>query len=187
MRSARAPRSSGSKLGDMARPCLAEHRLAHSMPMEAPRVRGVGDCTRLIPTLGDPCGTSGPRIDRLPSTRPPWWRRQYRELKNYFSAPASVPLISLDQYRTERILKQLHVTFESATAARPSRVVGAPRPRLDRRTHSRPTEAPRAPTLRRAPATGRGDLRGAAWPHLDIGPYPSSTTRTRPSLPSRAP
>ena len=26
--------------------------------------------------------TTGPRIDRIPSTRPPWWRRQYRELKN---------------------------------------------------------------------------------------------------------
>ena len=29
-------------------------------------------------TLGALGETSGPRIDRIPSTRPPWWRRQYR-------------------------------------------------------------------------------------------------------------
>ena len=41
---------------------------------------------------------TGPRIDRIPLARPPWWRRQYRELKKYFfSPPVSVPLISLDQ------------------------------------------------------------------------------------------
>ena len=30
---------------------------------------GVGDCARLVPTPGDPRETSGPRIDRIPSTR----------------------------------------------------------------------------------------------------------------------
>ena len=35
--------------------------------------------------------------------RPPWRDRQYRELKKlFFRPPVSVPLISLDQYRTER-------------------------------------------------------------------------------------
>ena len=27
----------------------------------------------MVPTLGGPRETSGPRIDRTPSTRPPWW------------------------------------------------------------------------------------------------------------------
>ena len=43
------------------------------------RARGVGVCPRLIPTLGDPRETSGPRIDRIPSTRPSWC--PYRESK----------------------------------------------------------------------------------------------------------
>jgi hypothetical protein len=59
---------------------------------------GTGDCTRPLPTKNDSRETSGPRIDRIPPTRPPWWRRQYRELKkNFFRPPGSVPLISLDQ------------------------------------------------------------------------------------------
>ena len=62
------------------------------------RSRGVGACARLVPTISALRATSGPQIDRFPSTRPPWWRRQYRELKKlFFSAPISVPLISLDQ------------------------------------------------------------------------------------------
>ena len=46
------------------------------------RACGVGACPRLLPTKSDPRETSGPRIDRIPPTRPPWWRRQFRELKN---------------------------------------------------------------------------------------------------------
>ena len=42
-------------------------------------VGGVGDCPRLVTTEKAPRETSGPRIDRIPPTRPPWWRRQYRE------------------------------------------------------------------------------------------------------------
>jgi len=45
------------------------------------RTRGVGDCTRLVPTSSDLRATSGPRIDRIPPTRPSWRDRQYRELK----------------------------------------------------------------------------------------------------------
>ena len=60
-------------------------------------VRGVGDCARLTRTLGDPGETLGPQIDRIPSTRPPWWHRQYRELKKLtFRPPVRAPLISLD-------------------------------------------------------------------------------------------
>ena len=41
------------------------------------RARGVGDCPCLVPTVSDPGETSGPRIDRIPPTRPPWRRRQF--------------------------------------------------------------------------------------------------------------
>ena len=52
------------------------------------RAYAVGDCTCIVPTLGDPRETSGPRIDRIQPARPPWRRRQYRELKKYiFFAP----------------------------------------------------------------------------------------------------
>ena len=67
------------------------------------RACGVGACACIVQTLSELRETSGPRIDRIPQTRPPWWRRQYRELKkNFFRPPGSVPLISLDHYRTER-------------------------------------------------------------------------------------
>ena len=39
-------------------------------------VGGVGDCTCLVPTQNDFRKASGPPIDRIPPTRPPWWRRQ---------------------------------------------------------------------------------------------------------------
>ena len=59
-------------------------------------VGGVGDCTCLVPTIVDFGETSGPRIDRIPQTRPPWWRRQYRELKKLlFSTPSYVSNRSL--------------------------------------------------------------------------------------------
>ena len=52
------------------------------------RVCGVGACARLLPTKSDPWGTSGPHIDRIPSTRPSRRDRQYRELKKvFFFAP----------------------------------------------------------------------------------------------------
>ena len=50
------------------------------------RACGVGDCPRLVSTLGDSRETSGPRIDRIPPTRPPWWRRRHR------GVPARGPL-----------------------------------------------------------------------------------------------
>jgi hypothetical protein len=34
------------------------------------RACGIGACARLLPTKSDPRETSGPRIDRIPSTRP---------------------------------------------------------------------------------------------------------------------
>ena len=57
------------------------------------RACGVGVCARLVATLSDLRKTSGPRIDRIPPTRPPWRRRQYRELKKLiFLAPSMCPI-----------------------------------------------------------------------------------------------
>ena len=63
----------------------------------SPGARGVGACARLLPTKSDPRETSGPQIDRIPSTRPSWRDRQYRELKKKKNRPpVSAQLISLD-------------------------------------------------------------------------------------------
>ena len=76
-------------------------------------------CRRLPtsnPTLGDPRETSGPQIDRIPSTRPSWWRRQYRELKKLFFSPPSKCAIDLfGPVANRAILKQLHVTSRSSS------------------------------------------------------------------------
>ena len=82
------------------------------------RACGVGACARLLPTKSDPRETSGPRTDRIPSTWPSWRDRQYRELKKYFyRPPASVPLISLDQKRTERYSSRcIHVCFKPSVS-----------------------------------------------------------------------
>ena len=56
-----------------------------------------GDHPCLVPTLGDPGETSGLQIDRIPPTRPSWWRRQYRELKKLrFLTPSKCPIDSMD-------------------------------------------------------------------------------------------
>ena len=57
------------------------------------RACGIGDCPCLVSTLSDLGETSGPRIDRIPPTRPSWRDRQYRELKIIpFSAPSKCPI-----------------------------------------------------------------------------------------------
>ena len=76
---------------------------------EAPAC-GVGACTCIVPTLGDPGETSGPRIDRIPPTRSPWRRRQYRELKKlFFLAPDKCPIDLFGPVANGRILKRLQV------------------------------------------------------------------------------
>ena len=79
------------------------------------RACGVGACARLVATLGAPRETSGPRIDRIPPTRPPWWDRQYRELKKLiFSAPSKCPIDIFGALANRTMLKRLHVAFRFA-------------------------------------------------------------------------
>ena len=76
------------------------------------RACAVGDCTCIIPTLGGLGETSGPRIDRIPPTRPPWWRRQYRDIKKLiFLAPTTCPSDIIGSFANRTILKQLHARF----------------------------------------------------------------------------
>ena len=73
------------------------------------RACGVGACARLVATLGGLGETSGPRIDRFPPTRPPWWDRQYRELKKLiFSAPRKCPIGLFGPLAHGTILERLH-------------------------------------------------------------------------------
>ena len=67
------------------------------------RACGVGACTCIVPTLIDPRETPAPRIDRFRLVRPPWTvaASSPRIQKCFCRPPGSVPLISLDQYRTE--------------------------------------------------------------------------------------
>ena len=72
------------------------------------RACGVGDCTCLLPTLGVFGETSGPRIDRLPPTRPPWRRRPYRDFKKLiFLAPSKCLIDLFGPVSNWRILKRV--------------------------------------------------------------------------------
>ena len=73
---------------------------------------GVGNCACLVQSQGGLGDTSGPRIDRIPPTRPPWWRRQYRELKKIiFLRPSTCPIDLFGPVANRRILKRLHAAF----------------------------------------------------------------------------
>ena len=70
------------------------------------RACGVGDCPCLVPTLGDLGETSGPRIDRIPPTRPPWRRRQYRDIKKLiFLARSMCPIDRFGPLANRKVLK----------------------------------------------------------------------------------
>ena len=76
------------------------------------RAFGVGAYARLLPTKSDPRETSGPRIDRIPPTRPPWWDRQYRDIKKLiFSPPSKCPIVLSGPVANGTILKQMHGVF----------------------------------------------------------------------------
>ena len=77
------------------------------------RACGVGACPRLVTTLSGPRETSGPRIDRIPPTRPPWRRRQFRELKKLiFSAPRKCPIDLFGPLANRTVLERLHVASQ---------------------------------------------------------------------------
>ena len=76
------------------------------------RACGVGACARLLPTKSGPWETSGPQIDRIPSTRPSWRDRQYRELKKLiFLASNTCPIDLTGPVSNRTTLKQLHDVF----------------------------------------------------------------------------
>jgi len=68
-------------------------------------VCGVGDYTRLVPTLGDPRGTSGPRIDRIPPAQPTTSAPRIKKL--IFSPPSNRPIDLFGPVSNRTILKQL--------------------------------------------------------------------------------
>ena len=75
------------------------------------RACGLGACARLLPTKSDPRETSGPQIDRIPSTWPSWRDRQYRELKKiFFSPPSKCPIDLFGPVANGTTLERLHVT-----------------------------------------------------------------------------
>ena len=79
------------------------------------RACGVGVCPCIVRTLGALGETSGPRIDRIPPTRPPWRRRLYRELKKLiFSAPSTCPIDLFGPLANGTVLKRLHARSEFA-------------------------------------------------------------------------
>ena len=96
--------------------CVAERIASYVSTDGSARVCGVGARPRFISTLGGPRETSGPQIDRIPPARPPWWRRQYRELKKlFFAAPSKCPIGLFGPVANGTILKQLHVSRPSAS------------------------------------------------------------------------
>ena len=105
------PASSGSKSfgGSWSRAIERKGPCLYVCTDGSARACGVGDCARLIPTLGNPRETSGPRIDRIPPTRPSWWDRQYRELKKLiFLGPSKCPIDLFGPVANGTILKRLH-------------------------------------------------------------------------------
>ena len=69
-------------------------------------------------TLGDLGETAGPRIDRIQPARPPWWDRQFRELKKLIFSPPSKCLIDLFGPLANRTaLKRLHAAIRFLLAS----------------------------------------------------------------------
>ena len=77
-----SPESSGSKtLGTWAGDrCVAERIASYVSTDGSARACGVGACACKVTTSTDLREASGPRIDRIPPTRPPWWDRQNRDI-----------------------------------------------------------------------------------------------------------
>ena len=89
---------------------LAERIASYVSTDGSARAYDVGACARLVPSLSAPRETWGPRFDRIPSTRPSWRDRQYRELKKiFFSPPSKCPIDLFGPVSNRTTLKRLHV------------------------------------------------------------------------------
>ena len=76
----------------------------------SPGACGVGACTCIVPTLGDPRETSLTGIDRIKVARPPWTvgRPRPRIKKNPFLAPSTCPIDLFGPLANRTVLKRLH-------------------------------------------------------------------------------
>ena len=161
-------------------------------PSKRRRMR-CGRLTIYRPTLSDPRETSGPRIDRIPSTRPSWRDRQYRELKKIiFSPPSKCTIDLFGPLANRTVLKRLH-TCRSQKATK--RLVRRPQPIpqlnrrqargavcSDRRSYSGGGVVVRCDAHRSNSRTAAGGIRTPTRPLHD---YPVDTTcseRTRAPL-----
>jgi hypothetical protein len=72
-------------------------------------VSGVGDCPRLVLTLGDPGETCGPRIDSIPPARLTTSAPRIKKL--FFSPPNKCPIDLFGPVSNRTILKQVRVVF----------------------------------------------------------------------------
>ena len=82
----------------------------------SPGACGVGACTCIVPTLGDPRETSWAGIDRIPLARPPWTMAPSspRIKKFSFSAPSTCPIHLFGPLTSRTILERLHARFTLA-------------------------------------------------------------------------
>ena len=79
----------------------------------SPGACGVGACTCIVPTLGDPRDTYLGGIDRIQPARPPWTMAasSSRMKKKPFSAPSTCPIDLFGPVANRAILKRLHAAF----------------------------------------------------------------------------
>ena len=103
----------------MANRGIAQRTLGDVPYSRSDGVGGVGDCARLLATLGDLRETSGPRIDRIQPARPSWRDRQFRELKKLiFLAPRKCPIALFGPLANGRILERLQEAFDPSVSRR---------------------------------------------------------------------
>ena len=122
------PNSSASPAGAMVNRGIAQRTMGDVSYSRSRSVGGVGDCPCIVPTLGYLGETSGPRIDRIQPARPPWWRRQYRELKKLiFSAPSKCPIDIFGPLANRRMLERLHARSEFASVLHAASKLWLPR------------------------------------------------------------
>ena len=96
----------------MANGVIAQRTMGDVYFVGSARVGGVGDCARLVPTLGGLGNTSGQQINRIPQARPSWWESSISRIKkNNFFAPQEVSYCSLGTSIERKDTKRLLVAF----------------------------------------------------------------------------